>query len=103
MLLVDQWIETGGTMKAAIQLMERLGGTVVGESDHLFRSSTCEMSVFYAVNCLTQESQLWPSRTLKGESGLKQIINSLTASQKSSRGRLTENIWIPLKGSTAEG
>lgn len=29
-LLVDQWIETGGTMKAAIQLVERLGGTVVG-------------------------------------------------------------------------
>lgn len=29
-LLVDQWIETGGTMKAAIQLVERLGGTVAG-------------------------------------------------------------------------
>ncbi|XP_026197378.1 purine phosphoribosyltransferase family protein [Anabas testudineus] len=29
-LLVDQWIETGGTMKAAIQLIERLGATVVG-------------------------------------------------------------------------
>lgn len=31
MLLVDQWIETGGTMKAAIQLVERLGATVVGQ------------------------------------------------------------------------
>ncbi|XP_056296670.1 adenine phosphoribosyltransferase [Pseudoliparis swirei] len=30
LLLVDQWIETGGTMKAAIQLVERLGATVVG-------------------------------------------------------------------------
>ncbi|CAJ1065169.1 adenine phosphoribosyltransferase [Xyrichtys novacula] len=29
-LLVDQWIETGGTMKAAIQLVEKLGSTVVG-------------------------------------------------------------------------
>ncbi|AWO98731.1 putative adenine phosphoribosyltransferase-like isoform 3 [Scophthalmus maximus] len=29
-LLVDQWIETGGTMKAAIQLVERLGASVVG-------------------------------------------------------------------------
>uniref|UniRef100_A0A3Q3R0H4 adenine phosphoribosyltransferase n=1 Tax=Monopterus albus TaxID=43700 RepID=A0A3Q3R0H4_MONAL len=29
-LLVDQWIETGGTMKAAIQLVERQGATVVG-------------------------------------------------------------------------
>lgn len=30
-LLVDQWIETGGTMKAAIQLVEKLGATVAGQ------------------------------------------------------------------------
>ena len=29
-LLVDQWIETGGTMDAAITLVERHGGTVAG-------------------------------------------------------------------------
>ncbi|KAM9319211.1 adenine phosphoribosyltransferase [Pholidichthys leucotaenia] len=29
-LIVDQWIETGGTMKAAIQLIEKQGATVVG-------------------------------------------------------------------------
>lgn len=29
-LLVDQWIETGGTMRAAIQLVEKLGATVAG-------------------------------------------------------------------------
>uniref|UniRef100_A0A3B5PQL4 adenine phosphoribosyltransferase n=1 Tax=Xiphophorus maculatus TaxID=8083 RepID=A0A3B5PQL4_XIPMA len=29
-LLVDQWIETGGTMRAAIQLVENLGATVAG-------------------------------------------------------------------------
>ncbi|XP_071400679.1 adenine phosphoribosyltransferase [Centroberyx affinis] len=29
-LIVDQWIETGGTMKAAIELVEKLGATVVG-------------------------------------------------------------------------
>lgn len=29
-LLADQWIQTGGTMEAAIQLVERQGGTVVG-------------------------------------------------------------------------
>lgn len=29
-LLVDQWVETGGTMQAAIQLVERLGGVVAG-------------------------------------------------------------------------
>ncbi|KAM9442914.1 LOW QUALITY PROTEIN: adenine phosphoribosyltransferase [Salvelinus alpinus] len=28
-LIVDQWIETGGTMKAAIKLVERQGATVV--------------------------------------------------------------------------
>lgn len=30
-LLVDQWVETGGTMKAAITLVERLGATVAGQ------------------------------------------------------------------------
>ncbi|XP_061683717.1 adenine phosphoribosyltransferase isoform X2 [Syngnathoides biaculeatus] len=29
-LLVDQWIETGGTMTAAIRLLERMGATIVG-------------------------------------------------------------------------
>ncbi|KAG7484786.1 hypothetical protein MATL_G00054030 [Megalops atlanticus] len=29
-LIVDQWIETGGTMRAAISLVEKLGATVVG-------------------------------------------------------------------------
>ncbi|XP_078539730.1 adenine phosphoribosyltransferase-like isoform X2 [Lissotriton helveticus] len=29
-LLVDQWIETGGTMKAAIKLVEEQGGVVAG-------------------------------------------------------------------------
>jgi adenine phosphoribosyltransferase len=29
-LLVDQWIETGGTMDGAIRLVERQGGEVVG-------------------------------------------------------------------------
>jgi adenine phosphoribosyltransferase len=29
-LLADQWIQTGGTMEAAIQLVERQGGVVAG-------------------------------------------------------------------------
>jgi adenine phosphoribosyltransferase len=29
-LIVDEWIETGAQMKAAIELVERLGGVVVG-------------------------------------------------------------------------
>ncbi|NWJ09013.1 APT1 phosphoribosyltransferase, partial [Crypturellus undulatus] len=32
-LLVDQWVETGGTMRAAIELVERLGGVVAGRQD----------------------------------------------------------------------
>uniref|UniRef100_A0A673FTQ9 adenine phosphoribosyltransferase n=1 Tax=Sinocyclocheilus rhinocerous TaxID=307959 RepID=A0A673FTQ9_9TELE len=31
-LIVDQWIETGGTMRAAIKLVENQGATVVGGS-----------------------------------------------------------------------
>lgn len=30
-LIVDQWIETGGTMKAAIKLVEKQGASVIGE------------------------------------------------------------------------
>lgn len=40
-LLVDQWIETGGTMKAAIQLVEKLGATVVGAFRCLRLPSGC--------------------------------------------------------------
>jgi adenine phosphoribosyltransferase len=29
-LLVDQWVETGGTMGAAIELIERQGGVIAG-------------------------------------------------------------------------
>ncbi|XP_075760625.1 LOW QUALITY PROTEIN: adenine phosphoribosyltransferase-like [Pelodiscus sinensis] len=29
-LLVDQWVETGGTMRAAVQLVEQQGGVVAG-------------------------------------------------------------------------
>jgi orotate phosphoribosyltransferase len=29
-LLVDQWVETGGTMGAAVELVERQGGQVAG-------------------------------------------------------------------------
>lgn len=47
-LLVDQWIETGGTMKAAIQLVESLGATVVGQSTWLepHNSMVLDMSMW---------------------------------------------------------
>ena len=47
-LLVDQWIETGGTMKAAIRLVESLGATVVGQSRWLqpHNSMVLDMSMW---------------------------------------------------------
>uniref|UniRef100_A0A8C8SA05 adenine phosphoribosyltransferase n=1 Tax=Pelusios castaneus TaxID=367368 RepID=A0A8C8SA05_9SAUR len=33
-LLVDQWIETGGTMRAAIRLVEQQGGAIAGRKQH---------------------------------------------------------------------
>ncbi|XP_035198721.1 adenine phosphoribosyltransferase-like isoform X2 [Oxyura jamaicensis] len=36
-LLVDQWVETGGTMRAAIRLVERLGGGRGRRRGHLHR------------------------------------------------------------------
>lgn len=36
-LIVDQWIETGGTMKAAIKLVERQGASVVGKLALFFK------------------------------------------------------------------
>ncbi|NXT14065.1 APT1 phosphoribosyltransferase, partial [Prunella fulvescens] len=38
-LLVDQWVETGGTMRAAIELVERLGGVVAGVAAICMESS----------------------------------------------------------------
>ncbi|XP_061136325.1 adenine phosphoribosyltransferase isoform X1 [Syngnathus typhle] len=70
-LLVDQWIETGGTMKAAIQLLERLGATVAWPP--------------------------WPWRTRKEASGFESITNARTASLRNSRAKLMGNIWTPSK------
>ena len=36
-LLVDQWVETGGTMGAGIRLVERQGGVVAGDRDRVHR------------------------------------------------------------------
>jgi len=56
-LLVDEWIETGTQMKAAINLIEKLSGKVVGIStintdinkrtEVLFKKYNCKYLVFY--------------------------------------------------------
>lgn len=40
-LIVDQWIETGGSMKAAIKLVEKQGASVVGEHALVFKYNKC--------------------------------------------------------------
>uniref|UniRef100_A0A3P9AJY6 adenine phosphoribosyltransferase n=1 Tax=Esox lucius TaxID=8010 RepID=A0A3P9AJY6_ESOLU len=40
-LIVDQWIETGGTIKAAIKLVERQGAVVVGVATVKYKYSHC--------------------------------------------------------------
>lgn len=44
-LIVDQWIETGGTMKAAIKLVEKQGASVVGKHAVFFKykKKTCRI------------------------------------------------------------
>lgn len=45
-LLADQWIQTGGTMEAAIQLVERQGGHVAGLAT--IAMETCEATIDFA-------------------------------------------------------
>lgn len=52
--------------------------------------------------CFLQVWQPWPSRTLREESGLKKITNTLTASTKSSRAKLIESVLNPSKTSSTE-
>ncbi len=54
------------------------------------------------ITLVLQVWQLWPSRTLKEEGGLKKTTNSLTASPKNSRTKSTRNISNPSKASTTD-
>lgn len=57
-------------------------------------NSTFLNILMYVSHCFLQALQQLPSRTLKGESGLKKTTNSRTVSLKSSRARLTRSILI---------
>ncbi|KAM6464703.1 adenine phosphoribosyltransferase-like isoform 1-T1 [Liasis olivaceus] len=68
-LLVDQWVETGGTMRGAVQLVERQGGVVAGcqiaspeflQSGPLPRCSHCSSSP------PTQRAPGWRARCRPG-------------------------------------
>jgi adenine phosphoribosyltransferase len=52
-LLVDQWIETGGTMSGAIQLVERQGGTVAGLAAIAMESNAATTAFRERFTCVT--------------------------------------------------
>uniref|UniRef100_A0A669P5G3 adenine phosphoribosyltransferase n=1 Tax=Phasianus colchicus TaxID=9054 RepID=A0A669P5G3_PHACC len=55
-LLVDQWVETGGTMRAAIQLVERQGGVVLCQHTAL-KGQCChtEEEIPHVLSCPIEE------------------------------------------------
>ena len=50
-LIVDEWIETGTQMKAAIRLIEKLGGTVIGISVLCSHKNAKTKPLFDKYNC----------------------------------------------------
>jgi adenine phosphoribosyltransferase len=66
-LLVDQWVETGGTMGAAIELIERQGGLIAGiatvaieenaQTNALRKAYFCVSSVLFGSDYQTQCNQ----------------------------------------------
>ncbi|XP_032810898.1 adenine phosphoribosyltransferase-like [Petromyzon marinus] len=50
-LIVDQWIETGGTMNAAIALVENLGGIVAGVATICMEETAAGLSLQKSYKC----------------------------------------------------
>lgn len=57
-LLVDEWIETGATAKAAVELIERAGGIVVGIAAIAFRENEKTAPLWAKYRCLG----VWPEQ-----------------------------------------
>ena len=57
-LLVDEWIETGATAKAAVQLIERAAGVVVGIAAIAFRKNEKTAPLWAKYRCLG----MWPEQ-----------------------------------------
>jgi adenine phosphoribosyltransferase len=58
-LLTDEWIETGGTAQAAVQLIERAGGIVVGIAAIAFRKNDKTAPLWAKYRC----HGVWPEQT----------------------------------------
>lgn len=52
-VLVDQWIETGGTMRSSIELIERLGGIVAGIATICIEETEATAALRRDYNCST--------------------------------------------------
>lgn len=57
-LLTDEWIETGGTAKAAVELIERAGGVVVGIAAIAFRKNDKTAALWAKYRC----HGVWPEQ-----------------------------------------
>lgn len=57
-LLTDEWIETGGTAKAAVELIERTGGVVAGIAAIAFRKNEKTASLWAKYRC----HGVWPEQ-----------------------------------------
>lgn len=57
-LLTDEWIETGATARAAVELIERAGGTVAGIAAIAFRKNEKTASLWAKYRC----HGVWPEQ-----------------------------------------
>lgn len=57
-LLTDEWIETGATARAAVQLIERTGGVVVGIAAIAFRKNEKTAPLWATYHC----HGVWPEQ-----------------------------------------
>ena len=57
-LLTDEWIETGGTAKAAVELIERAGGVVAGIAAIAFRKNDRTAPLWAKYRC----HGVWPEQ-----------------------------------------
>jgi adenine phosphoribosyltransferase len=57
-LVTDEWIETGATAKAAVELVERAGGIVVGVTAIAFRKNVGTAELWAKYRC----HGVWPEQ-----------------------------------------
>ncbi|XP_003968602.2 uncharacterized protein [Takifugu rubripes] len=87
-LLIDQWIETGGTMKAAIQLVEKQGATVAGVAAVAIENSEGGKWIkehYKASHCIPEE--------LQGQLDRRNLLKALTTEDKKTNDAFEEIVY----------